>query len=114
MDLLALAPNAARKMLEAFLSFSFRFPQHTGKFHNGMREAIKVVDDATIRVHVERYLHAYSHNEEGNVSAMSDPSEATAVLRSLFLLIRANDPQHLSAMCAALGINESELFALER
>jgi hypothetical protein len=112
MDLLALAPNAARKMLEAFLSF--RFPQHTGKFHNGMREAIKVVDDATIRVHVERYLRAYSHNEEGNVSAMSDPSEATAVLRSLFLLIRANDPQHLSAMCAALGINESELFALER
>lgn len=112
MDLLALAPNAARKMLEAFLSF--RFPQHIGKFHNGMREAIKVVDDATIRVHVERYLHAYSHNEEGNVSAMIDPSEATAVLRSLFLLIRANDPEHLSAMCAALGINESELFALER
>jgi len=111
MDLLALAPNAARKMLEAFLSF--RFPQHIGKFHNGMREAIKAVDDATIRVHVERYLHAYSHNEEGNVSAMIDPSEATAVLRSLFLLIRANDPQHLSAMCAALGINESDLFALE-
>ncbi|WP_314451689.1 AAA family ATPase [uncultured Microbacterium sp.] len=111
MDLLALAPNAARKMLEAFLSF--RFPQHIGKFHNGMREAIKAVNDATIRVHVERYLHAYSHNEEGNVSAMIDPSEATAVLRSLFLLIRANDPHHLSAMCAALGINESDLFALE-
>jgi wobble nucleotide-excising tRNase len=112
MDLLALAPNAARKMLEAFLSF--RFPQHIGRFHLGMKEAIEALDDSTIRVHVERYLHAYSHNEEGNVSAMIDPSEATAVLRSLFLLIRANDPKHLSAMCAALGLNESELFALER
>lgn len=111
MDLLALAPNAARKMLEAFLSF--RFPQCVGQFHLGMKEAIKEVDDAAIRVHVERYLHAYSHNEEGNVSAMIDPSEATAVLRSLFLLIRANDPRHLSAMCTALGINETELFTLE-
>ncbi|QCR42239.1 hypothetical protein C1N91_00510 [Curtobacterium sp. SGAir0471] len=111
MDLLALAPNAARKMLEAFLSF--RFPQYIGQFHLGMKEAIKEVDDPALRTHVERYLHAYSHNEEGNVSAMIDPSEATAVLRSLFLLIRANDPGHLSAMCMALGINETELFALE-
>lgn len=110
MDLLALAPNAARKMLEAFLSF--RFPQHIGKFHQGMKAAIDALDDANIRTHVERYLHAYSHNEEGNVSAMIDPSEATVVLRSLFLLIRANDPKHLSAMCEALGIDETELFAL--
>lgn len=77
-----------------------------------MKAAIDAVDDANIRTHVERYLHAYSHNEEGNVSAMIDPSEATVVLRSLFLLIRANDPKHLSAMCEALGIDESELFAL--
>ncbi|MDQ1122075.1 AAA family ATPase [Microbacterium trichothecenolyticum] len=110
MDLLALAPNAARKMLEAFLSF--RFPQHIGRFHQGMKAAIEEVNDPAIRTHVERYLHAYSHNEEGNVSAMIDPSEATVVLRSLFLLIRANDPKHLSAMCEALGIEESELFAL--
>jgi wobble nucleotide-excising tRNase len=110
MDLLALAPNAARKMLEAFLSF--RFPQHIGNFRQGMKAAIEELTDPAIRTHVERYLHAYSHNEEGNVSAMIDPSEATVVLRSLFLLIRANDPKHLSAMCEALGVNESELFAL--
>ena len=110
MDILALAPNAARKMIEAFLSF--RFPQHIGRFHAGMKAAIEELDDPAIRTHVERYLHAYSHNEEGNVSAMLDPSEATVVLRSLFLLIRANDSKHLSAMCEALGINETALFAL--
>ncbi|GAB3584521.1 AAA family ATPase [Leifsonia lichenia] len=110
MDLLALAPNAARKMIEAFLSF--RFPQHIGRFHIGMKAAISELEDPAIRTHVERYLHAYSHNEEGNVSAMLDPSEATVVLRSLFLMIRANDPRHLSAMCEALGIDEAALFAL--
>jgi wobble nucleotide-excising tRNase len=110
MDLLALAPNAARKMVEAFLSF--RYPQHIGNFHAGMKAAIGALDDLAVRTHVERYLHAYSHNEEGNVSAMLDPSEATVVLRSLFLLIRANDPRHFSAMCSALEIDEHSLFAL--
>ncbi|SCY56101.1 Wobble nucleotide-excising tRNase [Microbacterium sp. LKL04] len=112
MDVLALAPNAARKMIEAFLSF--RFPQHIGSFHSGMKAAIRELDDPAIRTHVERYLHAYSHNEEGNISAIVDPSEATVVLRSLFLMMRANDARHFSAMCEALGIDEPTLFALPR
>lgn len=110
MDLLALAPNAARKMIEAFLSF--RYPQHIGNFHAGMKAAIGELADPAVRTHVERYLHAYSHNEEGNVSAVLDPSEATVVLRSLFLLMRANDSKHLSAMCEALDIDEHLLFTL--
>jgi wobble nucleotide-excising tRNase len=110
MDLLALAPNAARKMIEAFLSF--RYPQHIGNFHAGMKAAISELDEPAVRTHVERYLHAYSHNEEGNVSAMIDPSEATVVLRSLFLLMRANDPKHVAAMCESLEIEEQALFAL--
>ncbi|MHA7191949.1 AAA family ATPase [Arthrobacter sp. MDT2-16] len=110
MDLLALVPNAARKMVEAFLSF--RYPQHIGNFHAGMKAAMEALDDPAVRTHVERYLHTYSHNEEGNVSAMLDPSEASMVLRSLFLLIRANDSEHLSAMCQALEIDEGALFAI--
>ncbi|WP_172979892.1 AAA family ATPase [Agromyces agglutinans] len=110
MDLLALAPNAARKMMEAFLSF--RYPQHIGDFHAGMRDGMQQVASPAIRTHVERYLHAYSHNEEGNVSAMVDPSEATAVIRSLFSMMRAIDAQHLSSMCEALLIDETELFAV--
>jgi wobble nucleotide-excising tRNase len=110
MNLLALAPNAARKMVEAFLSF--RFPQHIGNFHAGMKAAISELDEPSVRTHVERYLHAYSHNEEGNVSAMIDPSEATVVLRSLFLLMKANDPKHVAAMCKSLEIDEEALFAL--
>lgn len=110
MDLLALAPNAARKMMEAFLSF--RYPEHIGNFHAGMRAALGVVDDHSIRTHVERYLHAYSHNEEGNVSAMVDPSEATVVIRSLFSMMDAVDPDHLASMCRALLIDKSVLLSV--
>lgn len=107
MNLLALAPNAARKMLESFLSF--RFPQQMGDFHAGMVAALGVVADQSIRTHVERYLHAYSHNEEGNISALVGPSEATVVLRSLFQMMRFVDEAHFDAMCKALLIDDVAL-----
>lgn len=110
MDLLALAPNAARKMMESFLSF--RFPEHIGNFHGGMEAALEVVQDPATRNQVERYLHAYSHNEEGNISAVVDPSEATVVLRSLFTMMRAVDPGHFTAMCKALLVEEAALLQL--
>lgn len=110
MDLLALAPNAARKMLESFLSF--KFPDQIGNFHGSMESALAVVKDAAIRNRVERYLHSYSHNEQGDISAVLDPSEATVVLRALFEMIRVIDEQHFSAMCRALSIDETQLLQL--
>lgn len=112
MDLLALAPNAARKMMESFLSF--RFPEQIGNFHGGMEAALKAVQEPATRNHVERYLHAYSHNEEGDISAVVDPSEATAVLRSLFVMMHAVDPDHFSAMCKALLVDEAKLLEIPR
>lgn len=108
MELLALAPNAARQMMEGFLSF--RFPAHIGSFHGGMGAALKSVPDGALRNRIERYLHAYSHNEEGDISAMLDPSEATSVFRSLFELMNLLDAEHFSGMCAALGIEEERLL----
>lgn len=108
MNVLALAPNAARKMLESFLSF--RFPQHIGNFHAGVVAALGLVQDQAIRTHVERYLHAYSHNEEGDISRPVDPTEATTVLRSLFQMIRVVDEGHFDAMCKALLIDGTLLL----
>ena len=62
---------------------SFRFPEKIGSFHGGITAALGRVNDQSIRTHVERYLHAYSHNEEGDISTAVDLSEATAVLRSV-------------------------------
>ncbi len=110
MNLLALAPNAARKMMEAFLSF--KFPNLIGNFHGGMEAALEFVQEPAVRHQVERYLHAYSHNEEGDMSATIDPIEATQIFRSLFLMIQAVDGGHLSSMCKALLINEEALVQM--
>jgi wobble nucleotide-excising tRNase len=110
MELLALAPNAARRMMEGFLSF--RYPEHIGSFHKSMGAVLEKVDDEALRNQVERYLHAYSHNEEGDISAMLDPSEATVVFRSLFSLMKAIDSDHVSGMCTALKIDETLLLTV--
>ena len=96
--------------MESFLSF--RFPDKIGDFHGGMGSALAIVKDAAVRNQVERYLHAYSHNEEGNISAVVDPSEATVVLRSLFEMMKAVDASHFSAMCKALSIDEAQLLQI--
>ena len=107
MELLTLVPNAARKMLEGFLSF--RYPGSVGDFHAGMRAALQSVDDAAVRNRVERYLHAYSHNEEGDISAMVDPAEVGPVVQSLFEMMKAVDEKHFEAMCAALELDSAAL-----
>lgn len=109
LDLLALAPNAARKMLEAFLSF--RYPNQMGDFHGSLRRALqKVPGSAPYRTRVERYLHAYSHDEQGDISDPLLPGEAPSVIASVFELIRELDPEHFSAMCESLQIDTTSLL----
>ncbi|AII10363.1 AAA family ATPase [Rhodococcus opacus] len=110
MDILALAPNSARRMLEAFLSF--HFPQHIGDFHGGMRAAIQSIDDGPARVRIERYLHSHSHNEEGDIGKPLDVSEVATVIASLFHLIRKLDTNHYNAMCESLQIDGAALVAI--
>jgi len=102
-DLLALAPNAARRMLEAFLTFTF--PKDIGNFHNGMRSAMSLLGSDTVRLRVERYLHAYSHNEEGDIGRPLEVSEGVQVLASVFYLINRVNPAHYEAMCSSLDID---------
>ncbi|MDT3346075.1 AAA family ATPase [Microbacterium aquilitoris] len=109
MELLSLVPNAARKMLEAFLSF--RYPQHIGSFHDGLRAAMADLPDDAVRNRVERFLHAYSHNEEGDISAVVDPAEVGPVVQSLFELMRAVDEKHFDSMCVALEIDSVTLLS---
>ena len=110
MNELALMPNAARRMLEAFLSF--RCPGKVGSFHVALQE-LMLRDrrlDGGVRTRVERYLHAYSHFDGGDISQPLKLTETTTVLRSLFQFMHHVDPEHVSAMCTALAIDERELL----
>ena len=106
---LALMPNAARRMLEAFLSF--RCPSRIGSFHVALEETLNDAQnlDETVRNRVEKYLHAYSHFDGGNISQPLRLNEATTVLRSLFQLMDHVDHDHVSSMCTALGIKYDQL-----
>lgn len=110
MEIMALMPNAARRMMESFLSF--RRPDKMGSFHGSMRAVLEDYPglDDSVRTHVERYLHAYSHLEEADISRSLDPGESTAVLRSLFRFMYHVDSNHVSNMCAALDIEEQALL----
>ena len=107
---LALIPNAARRMLEGFLSF--RCPGRIGSFHVALEEVMNGVEnlDSTVRTRVEKYLHTYSHFDGSNISQPLRLNEATTVLRSLFQLMYRVDPDHVSSMCKALDIEEHKLL----
>lgn len=109
MEAMALIPNAARRMMEAFLSF--RCPEKMGSFHGSMRAVLdsKPGLDDSVRTRIERYLHTYSHMEEADITRPLDPSEATVVLKSLFQLMNHVDHEHFTSMCKALGF-EAEIL----
>ena len=106
LEMLSMAPIAARKLLEAFLSF--RFPAKIGDFNGSMKVALENVDNPT-RTKVTRYLHAYSHNEEGDIAAPREPGEAATILRAVFQLMRALDDEHVVAMCQSFDIDPQVL-----
>ena len=110
LDILSSAPNSARKMLEGFLAF--RQPAHIGDFTNSLRKALAGLQETDpVRVRVTRYLHAYSHNEEGDHSKPLEPGEAPAVLACVFELIKLLDEPHFDAMCAALDLEAATLIS---
>lgn len=110
MDQLALMPNAARRMLEAFLSF--RYPEGVGSFHASMQEVMN--GDQRLapmtRARIEKYLHVYSHSEGGDISSRLDLEETPTILRALFEFMSSLDPFHVASMCRALDIDEAELL----
>ncbi|QZQ53803.1 AAA family ATPase [Curtobacterium sp. TC1] len=107
LDALALAPNAARRMLEAFLAF--RYPQHVGSFDAALRVAIDALELGPARTRVVRYLHAYSHNEEPDIGRPLQPSEAVPVIQAVFELMRILDADHYTSMCAVLELDDALL-----
>jgi wobble nucleotide-excising tRNase len=107
LDVLALAPNTARRMLEAFLSF--KFPKHVGNFDGSMREALDAVEEGPIRTRIVRYVHAYSHNEDADIGRPLEPNEATPVLQSIFELMHSLDSHHFASMCETLELSPETL-----
>ncbi|WP_286931533.1 MULTISPECIES: AAA family ATPase [Aeromicrobium] len=106
----AIIPNAARRMLEAFLAF--KCPSKIGDFEGSMRRTFEegLVADP-LRQRVTRFLHQQSHNEDADISRPVGIGEAVNILRSAFDFIAAVDRDHFSEMCVALDLDATRLSA---
>lgn len=104
----AIIPNAARRMLEAFLAF--KYPSKIGDFDGSMRRTFEegLVADP-LRQRVTRFLHQQSHNEDADISRPVGIGEAVNVLRSAFEFIAAVDHDHFTEMCSALDLDAADL-----
>lgn len=108
MDLEALLPNAARRLLESFLSFHL-----PGDIKKSLREqlgkVLKDVSDDPRRTRLHTFLNHFSHLEESGTVRALNRSEAPIVLRSVFELILDLDGKHFSRMCEALDLQPLDL-----
>ncbi|QPL04898.1 MULTISPECIES: AAA family ATPase [Actinomyces] len=102
MEVAALAPNSARKLLEGFLSF--RSPNTMGDFRGSVRAVLDGhpgLDDS-VRTRIVRYAHAHSHLEEADPMKPLELGEAMPFLRVLFRFMNHVDKDHFTSMCDAL------------
>lgn len=96
MDLLYEAPNIARRVLEAFLSF--RLPGQRGGLASKV-QSLRSTPEA-IKTRVLRFLHTYSHNANWDAPS-HDPSilgEGKDVMKAVIDLMMAEDTQHTRDM----------------
>lgn len=95
MDAVAILPNAARKMLEGFLSF--KRPQQTGS----LSKAIEHYADHQGAAHgdaILRFLHQQSHNEQLSLQAGVNTTTAIETLTAVFEFMRTVDEEHFDSM----------------
>ncbi|WP_196717355.1 AAA family ATPase [Actinomyces trachealis] len=110
MEVAALAPNSARKLLEGFLSF--RSPNTMGDFRGSVRAVLDGhpgLDDS-LRTRIVRYAHAHSHLEEADPMKPLELGEAMPFLRVLFRFMNHVDKDHFTSMCDALDHDAKTLL----
>lgn len=106
MDAVAVLPNAARKMLEAFLSF--KCPGKTGDLESAVAEQAERIGGAHGHS-VVRYLHQQSHYDQVDLEKGVQVDTAVDTLTSVFAFMRAVDQDHVAAMCAALELDPARI-----
>lgn len=105
----AIMPNAARRLLESFLAF--KRPATMGNFESSVTAAMDGVDEA-VRIRMIKFLHRFSHNEQGDVDASIRPEESLPVLASVFSLIHSRDKEHFDETCTSLGLDGAFLLQI--
>ena len=106
---LPLLGNAARRLIEGFISF--RAPHG-----NNFKEKIEAITQqhnigGELSNRVVKFLHGHSHREDPSpISALDFPSIETE-LKSVLKYMRLADGVHFANMCRAVKLDETKLIA---
>jgi len=103
-------PNVCRRLLEGFLGF--KYPADLGNLHSQVMKASDGVLPEATRARVLRFVHAYSHNPEADITVSIARPESVAMLTIVLQFMRSVDPEHFAAMCEAVHVDASFLDAL--
>ncbi|MCL2793958.1 MAG: AAA family ATPase [Microbacteriaceae bacterium] len=106
-DTLPLLGNAARRLLDGFISF--RAPN--GNDFQARVDSIARESgiDPVLSRRVVKFLHGQSHREEPRPTSALDFPSTVSELQAALDFIRRADPNHFSAMCKAVEIDASAL-----
>lgn len=107
LEVATMLPNACRRLLEAFLGF--KAPASVGNLHDQILETGGSAVSQAVRTRMLRFVHAYSHNEEADISKPAGRPEAVKILEVVFEFMRSIDAEHVKEMCKAVNIDPSDL-----
>jgi wobble nucleotide-excising tRNase len=120
-DELPLLGNAARRLVEGFITF--RAP-HAQDFQTHIDSIVRGSDiDPTLSKRVVKFLHGQSHREDPNPESSLDFPSVEIELSAVLEFMRQADDDHFINMCLAVGVPEERLrpgvlnivaFALDR
>lgn len=106
---LPLLGNAARRLLEGFISF--RAP-HGDDFQQKI-DSIKLAEeiDPVLAGRVVKFLHGMSHREEPRPNSALDFPSIEHELRSALDFMHRGDAKHFAAMCNAVELDPASVLA---
>ncbi|QIM19578.1 AAA family ATPase [Leucobacter coleopterorum] len=107
-EYLPLVGNAARRLLEGFLSF--RAPHMVTFQEKADTVANAASFDPAVKQRAVKFLHSQSHREEPRPSAALDfPSIEAELVATLSFIYKADGP-HFIDMCVAVGVDSNLLL----
>nr|RZI36687.1 hypothetical protein BJQ95_00903 [Cryobacterium sp. SO1] len=108
-ETLPLLGNAARRLLEGFISF--RAPNGSS-----FQEKVDLITrassiDSVLSRRVVKFMHSQSHREEPRPTSALDFPSVEAELRAALDFMRRADGSHFEEMCKAVGVGHTPLLA---
>lgn len=101
---LPLLGNAARRLLEGFISFK---APHEHSFQAKI-DAIELHGDhGALRTRVVKFVHGHSHRLEPSPTAALDFPSIETELHTVLEFMRLADERHFESMCKAVGVDAS-------